>query len=75
MEERNFNLLPDEAHIDLKETIRLTGVSRASIYRMMDAGEFPTPVPKSVVRTGRLKFYLGDLKKWLKGDGFEQEAA
>ena len=75
MEQRNFNMLPDEAHISMKEAIQLTGVSRASIYRMMETSEFPAPIPKSVARTGRVKFFLGDIKRWLKGDDPIQEAA
>ena len=41
----------------------MTGLSRASIYRLMAAGEFPTPIRLGVRARG---WRVADIEAWLK---------
>ena len=44
------------------EVERLTGFSKASIYRLMAAGEFPTPIRLGV---RAVAWRVGDVEAWL----------
>ena len=44
------------------EVERMTGLSRASIYRLMAAGEFPTPIRIGARAIG---WRVGDIEAWL----------
>ena len=45
-----------------KEVEQMVGLSRASIYRLMDSGDFPHPIrvgPRAV------RWSLGDIEQWI----------
>lgn len=44
------------------EVERMTGLSRASIYRMMSAGEFPSPIR---LGTRAIGWRVADIEAWL----------
>lgn len=50
------------ALLKLPDVVRLTGLSKACIYRNMNTGQFPRPVRISTRRVGWLET---DLQSWL----------
>ena len=49
--------------IDVREVARIIGVSRRTVFRMMDAGEIPQPIRLST----RTMFWLPEvIENWLK---------
>jgi prophage regulatory protein len=61
--------LPDDyTLIRLQEVIRMTGLSRSSVYRLIGAGSFPQPVSltDSQERSAPIGFLLSEVKAWVK---------
>lgn len=61
--------LPDDyTLIRLQEVIRMTGLSRSSVYRLIGAGSFPQPVPltDSQERSAPIGFLLSEVKAWVR---------
>lgn len=46
--------------LTLSEVIKLTTLSRSTIYRMIKAGTFPTPISLSQSRSGFIATEVGD---------------
>lgn len=53
-----------EKHLRRTEVEEITGLSRTSIYRMMDAGEFPRPVR---ITRKAVRWPSSVIEKWLAG--------
>ena len=49
----------------LKDVCRLLGVSRATIYRWVDANVFPQPRKLSAHRSGRIAWIEQDVLNWM----------
>lgn len=49
------------ALIKLKDVIKLTTLSRASVYNYMEQGKFPKPVPLG----GRVAWILDEVEDWI----------
>jgi len=50
-------------YISMREVIRMTSLSRSTIYRLIKKNEFPKPVRLS---SGRIGFNKQDVLKWLR---------
>jgi predicted DNA-binding transcriptional regulator AlpA len=46
---RDFDLLPDSAHVRLPVVAALHGISRVTVWRWSKAGRLPTPVRRGGV--------------------------
>ncbi|UTH34196.1 helix-turn-helix transcriptional regulator [Ectopseudomonas hydrolytica] len=47
----------------------MTGLSRASLYRLINGGDFPQPVPLTTVSRQRgspIGFLLSEVKAWVR---------
>jgi prophage regulatory protein len=60
MEYNTINTAP--AILRMREVTRVTGLSRASIYRMVKAGLFPGSVPLGVAAVGWMR---SDVERWI----------
>ncbi|HHI4955039.1 helix-turn-helix transcriptional regulator [Vibrio parahaemolyticus] len=49
--------------VSINEILKAIGVSRATIYRWMDAGTFPASID---VSEGRVAWYEHEIKEWIK---------
>jgi prophage regulatory protein len=49
--------------IRLPELIRITGLSRASIYRLIEKGNFPAPIELSVNAKG---WFASQIRAWME---------
>lgn len=58
--------------VRLPEVKRRTGLSRTTIYRKMDAGEFPPKVPLSA---SMVAWYESDIDRWVANPLAWSEAA
>ena len=54
----------DEYFYSINKTCKILGLSRRTIDRMEERGEFPKRVLLSPMRKG---FRVSDLKKWMEG--------
>ena len=54
--------------VRLPEVLRITGLSRVTIYRLIASGHFPKQVPltDSTQRNAPVGFVLGEIKAWVK---------
>ena len=53
----------------LKEVVQMVGLSRTSIYRLVDSGDFPHPIrvgPRAV------RWRLRDIEQWMFGTPLSQ---
>ncbi|EZH79565.1 regulatory protein [Ectopseudomonas composti] len=70
METESPIALPDDhVLIRLPEVMRMTGLSRASLYRLINGGDFPQPVPLTTVSRQRgspIGFLLSEVKAWVR---------
>ncbi|PSV36846.1 AlpA family phage regulatory protein [Photobacterium sp. GB-27] len=48
--------------VSVNEILKAIGVSRATIYRWMDAGTFPTSID---ISEGRVAWYEHEVKEWI----------
>lgn len=64
--------IPD-ALLTLRTVLALTGLSRATIYRLMARGEFPHPVHPLGPHTSR--WIAADVRDWLVANGMDLPAA
>ncbi|SEI81630.1 helix-turn-helix transcriptional regulator [Paraburkholderia diazotrophica] len=48
--------------VGLESVIAMTGISRATIFRMRKAGQFPQPAR---LGSRALRFWLADIEAWL----------
>lgn len=62
MEYNTINTAP--AILRMREVTRVTGLSKASIYRMVNAGTFPGSVPLGIKAVGWLR---SDVEGWIAG--------
>lgn len=60
MEYNTINTAP--AILRMPEVTRVTGLSKASIYRMVKAGVFPGSVPLGVAAVGWMR---SDVERWI----------
>lgn len=53
--------------IRFRDVVRMTGLSRSTIYRRIAAGEFPKSVPlsTSTARNAPVGFVLAEVKAWI----------
>ncbi|EHW0695247.1 AlpA family phage regulatory protein [Vibrio vulnificus] len=49
--------------VSINEILKAIGVSRATIYRWMDAGTFPSSID---VSEGRVAWYEHEIKEWIE---------
>lgn len=63
----DFGSLPDDALIRRPTVMRLTSMSRTSIYRRVADGTFPRPV--TIPGTEMVAWYVGDIRRWLASAG------
>lgn len=49
-------------NLNIAEVVDLVGVSRATIYRMIDSGEFPRPVR---ITTRRVVWVRAEIDAWM----------
>lgn len=61
----NFESLPNDALIRVKTVAALAGVSAATIWRWLAAGQFPEP--RKLTR-GTTAWRVGDVRRFLRGD-------
>ncbi|MCG9065048.1 AlpA family transcriptional regulator [Laribacter hongkongensis] len=54
---------PPERFIRLKEVIRLTGLSRPTIYRRISTGQFPQSIP---IGGGKVAWLYSELWHWMQ---------
>lgn len=50
-------------YISIKEVMRMTSLSKSTIYRLVKNGNFPAPVKLS---PGRIGFNKQDVLKWMR---------
>lgn len=62
---RNLDSLPDSALIDIATVLAVTSKSRATIYRWIDRGHFPTP--RKIGNSQNL-WSVGDIRRVLAGN-------
>ncbi len=62
------DLPEDYTLIRLPEVLRITSLSRATLYRKRDAGEFPRPVTLADHgnRNAPIAFVLSEVKSWVR---------
>jgi prophage regulatory protein len=68
MDKDRPTMLPDDyVIIRLPEVIKMTGLSRTTVYRLISAGEFPRAVPltESTHRSAPIGFLLSEVKAWI----------
>jgi prophage regulatory protein len=53
----------DDTRIDMHEVIRLTGLSKSSIKRMVEDGRFPSPDKMS---TRRINWFARVVREWIE---------
>ena len=65
MEQSETNCLgvPKKRHLKIAEVCEIVGLSRATIYRKIDSGEFPKPVHLSAMRR---VWVTADVAAWLQ---------
>lgn len=61
----NFENLPNDALIRVKTVAALVGVSVATIWRWLAAGQFPEP--RKLTR-GTTAWRVGDVRRFLRGE-------
>lgn len=59
----DFQTTEPDRFIDAFAVMRLTGLSRTTLWRLSRAGEFPKPVPLS---RGRSAFLESEVLKWMR---------
>ena len=62
------DLPEDYTLIRLPEVLRITGLSRTTLYRKRDAGEFPKPVilADHGNSNAAIAFVLSEVKNWIR---------
>ena len=53
-------------YISIKEVVRMTSLSRSTIYRLIKKGDFPKPRQLS---SGRVGFILQEVIQWMRERG------
>lgn len=52
--------------IGIKEVVKKTGVSRATIYRLVKAGKFPSFVKLQILEGSRSVFVEEEIEAWME---------
>jgi prophage regulatory protein len=64
-----FDSIPDAALLRLPQVKALTGLSRASIYRLCDTGDFPSP---HKISERAIAWRWSELRTWLDAKARQQ---
>ena len=57
--------IDDLGLLRLRDVLRLTSLSQATIYRMVQRGEFPRP--RRTSRQGAVRWRRSEVREWLEG--------
>ena len=58
-------LTPKQEVLRISDVVRLTRLSKATVYRMMARDAFPRPFPLTGVPGGAVAWRLEDVAKWI----------